>query len=86
MSNVYEAIVKGNKLDWIGIPPKEIMENKKIKVKVILSEESENKTKRGLLMAEALKKIADRSMLKSIKNPTAWQREIRKDRTLKRKS
>ena len=84
MSNVYEALVKGNKLDWIGIPPKEIRNNKKIKVKIILSEEPDDKAKRGLLMAEALKKIAERNGLKSIKNPVTWQREIRKDRTLRK--
>ncbi len=76
--------MKGNKLDWIGIPPKEVMKNKKIKVKVILSEEPEYKTKRGLLMGEALKKIADIRGLKSMKDPIAWQRGIRKDRTLRK--
>ena len=84
MANVYEALVKGNKLDWIGIPPKATQGNKKIKVKIILSEEPGDKTERGKLMAEALKKIADISGLKSIKNPAAWQRKIRRDRTLRR--
>jgi hypothetical protein len=84
MSNVYDAIVKGNKLDWVSIPPKEILENKKIRVKVILSEETVTTKDRGKLMAEALKKIAEGNGLKSIKNPVAWQREVRKDRTLRR--
>jgi len=84
MANIYEVLIKGNKLAWIGIPPKAAEENKKIKAKIILYEELENNEDRGKIMAEALKKIADESGLKSIKNPAAWQKEIRKDRSLRR--
>lgn len=82
MSNIYEAVVEGNKLYWIGIPPKTA--NKKIKVKIILSEESDEELDRGKLMAEALTKISETSGVKSVKNPKAWQKINRKDREINR--
>lgn len=82
MANVYEALVEGNKLYWIGIPPKAA--NKKIKVKIILSEDSDENLDRGKLMADALTKISESSGAKSIKNPVAWQKKNRRDRELKR--
>ncbi|MHB8337847.1 MAG: hypothetical protein ACYC49_12760 [Ignavibacteriaceae bacterium] len=84
MENIYEALIKGNKLDWIDLPPKEALENKKIKVKIMLSWEPKRKSGQGELMSNILKKLADAGGLKSIKNPVTWQRNTRKDRSLNR--
>jgi len=84
MENIYEALIKGNKLDWIDLPPKEALGNKKIKVKIMLSWEPKRESGQGVLMANILNKFAESGGLKSIKNPVSWQRNSRKDRSLSR--
>ncbi len=47
----------------------------------MLEEESEEE-KRGQQMADALSKLAESGAFSGIEDPSAWQREIRRDRPL----
>ena len=82
MYTTIEALYDNGKI--VPLKGKIKIKRGKVLVTIIESDEPEHKTERGELMAEALKKIADKSGLKSIKNPVSWQREVRKDKTLSR--
>jgi hypothetical protein len=81
--NTYNAILKGNELEWLGEKPEGVGAGRPLKVQVkIVEEESEQKKPNGKLAVEALEKLAAMGGIKSIPDPVAWQREIRKDRPL----
>ena len=83
MLETYKATIHGHTIEWDGNGPDELKDGQEPKVKVIV--ESGEKTlpkSDGKKMAEALAKIAARGGVKSIPDPVAWQREIRKDRPL----
>ena len=83
MSNTYRAVLKGDHLEWVDHKP-DNAEDKPldVQVKVLDRGISSQRKSRGAEMAAWLKKIADRGGVKSIQDPVAWQREIRKDRPL----
>lgn len=83
MLETYKATIHGHTIEWDDDSPDGLLDGREIKVKVIV--ESEEKTlpkSDGKKMAEALAKIAARGGIKSIPDPVAWQREMRKDRPL----
>ncbi|MCX6152360.1 MAG: hypothetical protein NTX22_17675 [Ignavibacteriales bacterium] len=81
MQDGYNAIIKGNKLNWVDIPPKNITNKKSIAVRIIIDKDTAE-TERGKQMADALEQIAKLGGVKSIKNPVAWQKFLRKDRKI----
>ena len=83
MLEKYRAKIHGDTIEWDGEVPEEIKINDSIWVYVTFVDESNDRTEpNGKKAAEILKKIADRGGIKSIPDPVAWQREIRKDRPL----
>jgi hypothetical protein len=81
MSSTYKAILKGDRVEWIGEAPDT---NGGIPVQITLLEQplESDSASRGAAMAAALQKIADSGGIPSIPDPVAWQREMRKDRPL----
>lgn len=81
MHRTYEAVVKGNLIEWQGDAPPQ---RGTIRVHVTLMEATSNPTaaepRRAML--EALEGFAASGVFADIKDPVAWQREIRKDRPL----
>lgn len=86
MLEKHRATLTDGHLEWDGEAPKEIKKKRSVKVDVIVvSPQPELKKPDGEKMAaaiEALRSIADRGGIKSIKDPVKWQRAIRKDRPL----
>jgi hypothetical protein len=80
MSRMYDAILERGQLRWSnGGPP----QDRPLRVRVVVLDETpEERAERGRRMAEILQKLAARNPFAEIKDPVAWQREIRKDRPL----
>jgi hypothetical protein len=49
---------------------------------LLLQTQSKSKVSHGQRMASVLQRMADRNALSHISDPVAWQKEIRKDRSL----
>ena len=84
MLKTYKARLKGGRLEWSGEAPLETSQQTDVLVTVLEPSgmtESERR-ERGAGMAAALREIASRGGIRSIPDPVAWQREIRKDRKL----
>jgi len=80
MVNTYRAILDGNQIKWIDLPPKRL---RPTKVQVTLVEETATtQSGRGQAMAEALEKLAKTGTFLAIADPVVWQREIRQERVL----
>jgi hypothetical protein len=81
MLHTFEAVLKGNVLEWTNDAPQE--SDRPLKVYVTLLDESklasENRRKQ---LSEILQKIAATNAFATIENPMEWQREIRQDRSL----
>ncbi len=83
MLEKHRATLTEGRLEWVGEAPKEISKNGPTTVDVIVvSPQPKLKKPDGQKMVEALEKIAALGGVKSIPDPVAWQREIRKDRPL----
>lgn len=83
MLEKYRATIHGNTIEWDGEVPKDLKNKKPIKVDVILVSTGQKlKKSNGKKMAEILSRIAAVGGVSSIKDPSAWQSEIRKDRPL----
>jgi hypothetical protein len=78
MSRTYRAILRGDRLQWTGDAPDP---SAPLPVDVTVIDSPPNGS-RGKEMADALAQIAARGSVSSIADPSAWQREIRKDRPL----
>ena len=53
-----------------------------LKAKIERNSQSTSSEPNGVAMAKIMEKMAARNALSDIKDPSAWQREIRKDRPL----
>lgn len=85
MSEIYQAMITGNTIRWIVPPPKEIESGKEIPVEITIKIDEKKNLARGIAMYNALSNISKlKGVLSSVENPTEWQKEIRKDRTLDR--
>jgi hypothetical protein len=81
MHVTYKAILKGDRVEWIGEAP-ETNGGVPVEITVIKEETPEELKLRGQQMAEILNALAALNPFADIKDPVAWQREIRKDRPL----
>ena len=81
MHVTYKAILKGDRVEWIGEAP-ETNGGVPVEITVIKEETPEERKLRGQQMAEILNALAALNPFAEIKDPVAWQREIRKDRPL----
>ncbi len=83
MLEKYRATIHGDKIEWEGAAPSGLKNNNAITVEVTpVTEKRKVKKPDGKKAAEILRKIAAMGGVKSIKDPSKWQREIRKDRPL----
>ena len=83
MLQTYKALLKGDRLEWIGSIPKEAAKASTLVSVTILREETRPDTERaGPKMARALEELALSDPPTQIKDPVEWQREIRRDREL----
>ncbi|MFH1075439.1 MAG: hypothetical protein V1753_01135 [Pseudomonadota bacterium] len=84
MLNTYKAILTGDRLEWREKEPICAAENRSVAVYVTILKDRETLRKDmtcGPKMADALEKLATMDSL-GISDPSAWQREIRNDRSL----
>ena len=79
MERTYKAILNGDRLEWMDPPPET---EQQVEVSIVISEDkfkSKVDNKRAMAF---IRKIAAGGGVSGIKDPVAWQREIRKDRPL----
>ncbi len=85
-NTTYRAVLKGDRLEWLGEVPPEIDRDRAVPVDVsILCDErfsASHAAHAGERMAAALEKLAASQSASSIEDPVAWQREARRDRLL----
>ncbi len=84
MLTTYEAVLRGNHIEWAGEVPDHIKANSPLNVHVTFLDapSRDNVISTGRRMADILEKLAALSGLAEIDDPVAWQREVRKDRAL----
>lgn len=83
MIMTYQAVLKGDRLEWTEEAPRLRPDQQSVKVYVtVLPEEDVAVEARGRRMAEALEKLAELGAFAEIKDPVEWQRELRRDRPL----
>jgi len=82
MQRIYEAILKGNLLEWAREVPKQ--SDRPIRVYVTLQEDRSSLSAefRRQKTVEKLEKIAASNIFADISDPVEWQRELRQDRPL----
>lgn len=78
----YRAILKGNRLEWIESEPLNLDAEQPVEVTILDSPGDVGASTQGQRMAKALERLAATNALSHIKDPSEWQREIRKDRPL----
>ena len=84
MQTEYKAKLTDGKVEWNGTPPPPYLNGAELVVTVARPEKFSElpKGERGRRMRAALENLARSNAFAEIKDPVAWQREIRKDRTL----
>jgi len=86
MSDTYQAVLKGNQVEWIDDFPVSAFQESEIEVLITVlynrKIQSDSEAGQGERMAQCLEKIAETGGVKGISDPLEWQREIRKDRTV----
>ncbi|MEF8815995.1 MAG: hypothetical protein V5A58_04345 [Salinibacter sp.] len=80
MLRTYEGILEGDRVRWAGddVPATD----RSPRVHITVLEEETEKEKRGQQMADALSKLAESGAFGGSEDPSAWQRDIRRDRPL----
>ena len=83
MIRTYKALLRGNSLEWIGEAP-ERSEDSPMTIEVTVLEESHpaEARSRGDEMTAILEKLAKSGAVSEITDPVAWQRDLRRDRSL----
>jgi hypothetical protein len=81
MERTYWAVLHKGRLEWMGTQP-EIDPDRQVEVKVVISDEQAYAPRYNEEAVNALREIAISGGVQSIKDPVAWQREVRKDRPL----
>lgn len=79
MARIYKAILHGDRVEWIDLPPRR---DEATPVYITVITETAEEASRGAAMAGALEALAREGGLASIPDPVAWQREVRQDRPL----
>ena len=85
MLSTYEAILKGNRLEWSKVAPEQPLSEKGVVVYVTILDQSPPLSKgtiQGQRMAAALEQLAAIPVLAYLDDPAAWEREMRQDRPL----
>ena len=84
MLTTYNAILKGNQLEWIEGAPTLLSPDEPVNVKVtILKPDAISvENNQGQRMADALEKLARKGTLKHLGDPVDWERTNRQDRPL----
>ena len=85
MLQTYEAVLRGNRLEWgKEIPLKPDNGNEMVVLVTILESKPSmpQQQDRGQRMANALEKLAAIHPVATIQEPKAWEREMRQDRPL----
>lgn len=79
MLRTYKALLRGDRVEWIGPPPEP---TRATPVHITLLDESPQPiASRGAEMGRILESLAQGGGLAGI-DPVHWQREVRQDRTL----
>ncbi|WP_435008510.1 hypothetical protein P12x_005717 [Tundrisphaera lichenicola] len=84
MSETYSAILRGDRLEWLGASPELDIRERGVKVDVTIVPDSTtvpvddpSRMKRAI---EALERLAARGTFSGVDDSVHWQREIRRDR------
>ena len=82
MQRIFEAILKGNLLEWANEVPRQ--GDRPVRVYVTLQEEPSTLSAefRRQKIVEILEKIAANNVFAEISDPVEWQRDLRQDRPL----
>ena len=78
----YRAILRGNRLEWTDSEPTDLNPDQPVQVAIVKARDHPDAITQGQRMAKALERLAASNALADIKDPVAWQRELRKDRPL----
>jgi len=82
MLRTYEGILEGDRIRWAGDNVPATDRPLRVHVTVLednAEEDNAEKEKRGQQMADALSKLAESGAFSGIEDPSAWQRDIRRD-------
>jgi hypothetical protein len=80
MQSTYRAILRNDRVEWIDPPPNR---EQPTPVRITLMEEAAKaSSNQGAAMAEALEALVASGGVTSIPNASAWQKDIRRDRSL----
>lgn len=83
MLMTYQAVLKGNRLEWTEEAPTLRPDQQSVRVYVTIVPEDEAAGEaRGRRMMAALEQLAELNTFAEIENPVEWQRELRLDRPL----
>jgi len=84
MLPTYKAIVRGNHIEWCSDMTEHITSDQAIAVHItILDEPIKTRIEgQGQRMAAALERLAEIHALADVRDPVAWQNEVRQDRPL----
>ena len=82
MQRIFEAILKGNLLEWANEVPRQ--GERPVRVYVTLQEEPSTLSAefRRQRIVEILEKIAANNVFADISDPVEWQQDLRQDRPL----
>ena len=80
MTRTYKAILNGNRVEWVGAGP---VIATPIEVEVSVPDEAAAAQEhQGAKLAALFEELSRLDPYREIKDPVAWQREVRKDRPL----
>jgi hypothetical protein len=79
MPQTYDAILEGDRVRWTDDAPDD---DRPLRVRVTVLEDASDRTEQGEKMAEALSKLAETGAFSDVEDPGAWQKEMRRDRSL----
>ncbi len=87
MPETYSAILKGDRLEWVGAAPGSDILDQGVAVEVTIARDSVTTLtvdvdERRRTIIGALERIAAGGTFAEIDDPVEWQREIRQDRPL----
>jgi hypothetical protein len=83
MVRTYKALLRGNRLEWLGEAP-EAQTDQPLSVQVTISEQGTGaeEASHGQAMAALLEQLAAPGTFSDLADPVKWQRELRQDRPL----
>lgn len=80
MLTTYKAVLRGDRLEWMGTAPHGRRREDPVEVEVRILPKTSARS--GEKMAAALEKLAKMDADTAIVDPVDWQREMRRDRPL----